>query len=89
MMQGVSVANRRRPAVWWWAPRRSSVSPRPRMAATPLEVVKGTNDTVLSIYHKHRVVDAAVEKEVFAVIDPVTDYEALAGAGRSTPCARS
>lgn len=49
------------------------------MAATPLEVVKGTNETVLEIYRKHRKVDAAVEKEIFAAIDAVTDYQALAG----------
>jgi ABC-type transporter MlaC component len=48
-------------------------------AATPLEVVKGTNDAVLAIYAKNRVVDAAVEKEIFAVIDAVTDYQVLAG----------
>ena len=48
-------------------------------AATPLEVVKSTNEAVLAIYGKHRVVDAAVEKEIFAVIDAVTDYQALAG----------
>jgi phospholipid transport system substrate-binding protein len=48
-------------------------------AATPLEVVKSTNEEVLAIYGKHRVVDAAVEKEIFAVIDAVTDYQVLAG----------
>jgi phospholipid transport system substrate-binding protein len=48
-------------------------------AATPLEVVKSTNDAVLAIYGKHRVVDAAVEQEIFVVIDAVTDYQALAG----------
>ena len=48
-------------------------------AATPLEVVKSTNEQVLAIYGKHRVVDAAVEKEIFAVIDAVTDYQVLAG----------
>lgn len=51
----------------------------PAAAATPLEVVKSTNDAVLSIYSKQRKVDAAVEKEIFAIIDPVTDYQALAG----------
>jgi phospholipid transport system substrate-binding protein len=48
-------------------------------AATPLEVIKSTNDAVLAIYAKNRVVDAAVEKEIFAVIDAVTDYQVLAG----------
>lgn len=47
-------------------------------AATPLEVVKASNDAVLAIYRKHPAVDAAVEKELFAVIDGVTDYAALA-----------
>jgi len=55
-------------------------------AATPLEVVKGTNEAVLAIYQKHRVVDAAVEQEVFAVIDPVTDYPAIAGATIDALC---
>lgn len=48
-------------------------------AATPLEIVKGMNDEVLAIYGRQREVTAAVEQEVFAVIDPFTDYEALAG----------
>ena len=55
-------------------------------AATPLEVVKSTNEQVLAIYGKHRVVDAAVEKEIFAVIDPVTDYQALANAAIDPLC---
>jgi len=55
-------------------------------AATPLEVVKSTNGEVLAIYGKHRVVDAAVEKEIFAVIDPVTDYQALANAAIDPLC---
>jgi ABC-type transporter MlaC component len=48
-------------------------------AATPLEVVQSTNEAVLAIYGRQRVVDAAVEKEIFAVIDAVTDYQVLAG----------
>jgi len=55
-------------------------------AATPLEVVKSTNNAVLAIYGKHRVVDAAVEKEIFAVIDPITDYQALSGAAIDSFC---
>jgi ABC-type transporter MlaC component len=47
-------------------------------AATPLEVIKTMNDEVLEIYRQHRVVDAAVEAQLFATIDPVTDYPALA-----------
>jgi len=58
----------------------------PAAAVTPLEVVKSTNDSVLSIYGRHRVVDAAVEKEIFAVIDPVTDYQALAAAAIDSLC---
>jgi ABC-type transporter MlaC component len=46
-------------------------------AATPLEVVKKANESVLSIYKKHQVVDASVEKEIFTIIDGVTDYKAL------------
>jgi len=55
-------------------------------AATPLEVVKSTNDAVLGIYGKNRVVDAAVEKEIFAVIDVVTDYQALSGGAIDPLC---
>ena len=55
-------------------------------AATPLEVVKSTNEAVLAIYGKNRVVDAAVEKEIFAVIDPVTDYQTIAGAAIDHLC---
>ncbi len=57
-------------------------------AATPLEVVKTSNETVLSIYRKHPVVDAAVEKELFAVIDGVTDYQALAAGAIDLFCAK-
>jgi ABC-type transporter MlaC component len=55
-------------------------------AATPLEVVKSTNEQVLAIYGKHRVVDGAVEKEIFAVIDAVTDYQALANGAIDPLC---
>jgi len=55
-------------------------------AATPLEVIKVTNEAVLAIYGKHRVIDAAVEKEIFAIIDAVTDYQALAGAAIDPLC---
>lgn len=55
-------------------------------AATPLEVIKSTNDAVLAIYAKHRKVDAAVEREIFATIDAVTDYQALAGAAIDPLC---
>jgi phospholipid transport system substrate-binding protein len=46
-------------------------------AATPLEVVKSSNEAVLAIFRRNPVVDAAVEKELFGVIDGVTDYAAL------------
>lgn len=55
-------------------------------AATPLEVVKGTNEAVLSTYSKHRAIDAAVEKELFATIDSVTDYQALAAGAIEPLC---
>jgi ABC-type transporter MlaC component len=55
-------------------------------AATPLEVIKATNDSVLSIYRKHRVVDAGVEAELFAVIDAVTDYQALSSGAIDSLC---
>jgi phospholipid transport system substrate-binding protein len=55
-------------------------------AATPLEVVKSTNEAVLAIYGKHRLVDAAVEKEIFTVIDAVTDYQALSSGAIDPLC---
>jgi ABC-type transporter MlaC component len=55
-------------------------------AATPLEIVKGMNAEVLAIYAKHRDVNAEVEKAVFAIIDPITDYQALAGAAIDPLC---
>jgi phospholipid transport system substrate-binding protein len=58
----------------------------PATAATPLEVVRSTNETVLAIYARHPVVDAAVEQEIFAVIDAITDYQALAGAAIDPLC---
>ncbi len=58
----------------------------PATAATPLEVVRSTNESVLAIYARHPVVDAAVEQEIFAVIDAITDYQALAGAAIDPLC---
>ena len=55
-------------------------------APTPLEIVKRTNEDVLAIFKKHPVVDAAVEKELFAAIDAVTDYEALSAAAIDSFC---
>lgn len=57
-------------------------------AATPLEVVKTSNEAVLAIFRKNPVVDAAVEKELFKVIDGVTDYAALSGAAVDPFCAK-
>jgi phospholipid transport system substrate-binding protein len=55
-------------------------------AATPLEVVRTSNEAVQAIFKRHPVVDAAVERELFAVIDGVTDYPALAGAAIDSFC---
>ena len=55
-------------------------------AATPLAVVKTSNEAVQAIFKRHPVVDAAVERELFAVIDGVTDYPALAGAAIDSFC---
>jgi len=41
---------------------------------------------VQAIFKKHPVIDAAVEKELFAVIDGVTDYPALAAAAIDSFC---
>lgn len=57
-------------------------------APGPLEVVRTSNEAVLAIFRKHPTVDAAVEKELFAVIDAVTDYEALAAAAVDSFCAK-
>ncbi len=55
-------------------------------AATPLEIVKGTNESVLAIYHRNSVVDAAIEKELLAIIDAVTDYQQMAGEALDPLC---
>jgi len=60
----------------------------PAAAATPLEVVKTSNEAVLSIYRQHPVVDAGVEQELFKVIDGVTDYQALAAGAVEPFCAK-
>lgn len=63
----------------------------PAVAAAPpgpLEVVRASNDAVLGIFKKHPAVDAAVEKELFGVIDAVTDYEALASSAVDSFCAK-
>jgi phospholipid transport system substrate-binding protein len=53
---------------------------------SPLEVVRTSNDAALEIFRKHPVVDAAAERELFAVIDGVTDYPALAAAAIDSFC---
>lgn len=55
-------------------------------AATPLDVIKGSNEAVLAIYREHRVIDAAVEQELLAIIDPVTDYQSMAGGAIDPLC---
>jgi phospholipid transport system substrate-binding protein len=56
------------------------------VAATPLAIVRTSNEEVQSIFKRHPVVDAAVERELFAVIDGVTDYPALAAAAIDSFC---
>ncbi len=65
-----------------------AVLPGAAVAAAPLETVKTSNEAVLAIFRKHPTVDAAVEKELFAVIDGVTDYRALAAAAIDSFCAK-
>ena len=60
--------------------------PAAAAAPGPLAVVRSSNDAVLAIFKKHPAVDAAVEKELFAVIDAVTDYGALAAAAIDSFC---
>lgn len=57
-------------------------------AATPLEVIKESNEAVLAIYREKRVVDAAVEEELLAIIDPLTDYQAMAAGAIDPLCAK-
>jgi phospholipid transport system substrate-binding protein len=57
-------------------------------APTPLEAVRASNDAVLAIFKAHPVVDAAVEKELFALIDTVTDYAAISAAAVDAFCAK-
>jgi phospholipid transport system substrate-binding protein len=63
-----------------------SAAPLAPAAPGPLEVVRTSNDAVLAIFRRHPAVDAAVEKELFTVIDAVTDYEALAAAAIDSFC---
>ena len=69
-----------------WGPVLAALLVLGAQAATPLEVVRTSNEAVVAIFKKHPVVDAAVEKELFAVIDGVTDYPALAGAAIDSFC---
>ena len=54
--------------------------------ATPLEVVKSSNEAVMAVFRAHPAVDAAVEKEIFAIIDGVTDYPAIAAGAIDSFC---
>jgi phospholipid transport system substrate-binding protein len=63
-----------------------AAAPAAAAAPGPLEVVRTSNEAVLAIFKKHPKVDAAVEKELFTVIDAVTDYEALASAAIDSFC---
>lgn len=62
--------------------------PQAAPAATPLDVVRTSNEAVQAIFKRHPAVDAAVEKELFTVIDAVTDYPALASAAIDPFCPR-
>jgi len=46
----------------------------------PLEVIRGSNEAILSIYAGAEKIDAAKEAEIFAIIDGVTDFETIATA---------
>ncbi|HEY5999600.1 MAG TPA: ABC transporter substrate-binding protein [bacterium] len=52
----------------------------------PLEAVRASNEAVLAIFKAHPVVDAAVEKQLFALIDGVTDYAAISAAAIDSFC---
>lgn len=43
-----------------------------------MEVIRSSNDAVLAILAKHSVVDAATEQLLFAVIDPITEFDGMA-----------
>lgn len=51
-----------------------------------MEVVRQSNDAVLEIYRSTDRVDASVEERIFAIIDGVTDYEALADGATARSC---
>ena len=57
-------------------------------AAKPIDVVRDSNDAVLAILAKHAVVDAATEKLLFAVIDPITEFDGMAKAVIDPFCAK-
>jgi phospholipid transport system substrate-binding protein len=52
----------------------------PGPGATPLAVIRASNDAVLRLLAGHDTVDAALEGKLFAVIDPVTDFDRIAAA---------
>jgi len=55
-------------------------------AATPLEIVQSTNEAVFSICRRHSEINAADAREVLAIIDAVTDYQAFAGGAIDAVC---
>lgn len=59
---------------------------RVNAAAKPMEVIRTSNDAVLAILAKHAVVDAATEQLLFAVIDPITEFDGMADTVLNTFC---
>lgn len=57
-------------------------------APAPLEVIRASNNAVLAILARSPVVDAAVDRELFGVIDKVTDFDRLAGTIVDPFCAK-
>lgn len=57
-------------------------------APAPLEVIRASNNAVLGILARSPVVDAAVDRELFGVIDKVTDFDRLAGTIVDPFCAK-
>jgi phospholipid transport system substrate-binding protein len=58
----------------------------PAFGASALDVVRDSNEQVLAIYESGSSIDAAAEERIFAIIDGVTDYEALADGATDRSC---
>ena len=53
---------------------------------SPIETVKASNESILDLYRSSPETDEHVFKEIFSIMDKVTDYEAMANAAMQSIC---